>query len=59
MDSKVFICAAAAELDKWTQHIEDRRYKSMVQPMSPSHCALSYLVKDNQTHFRWIFYQTV
>ncbi|XP_035513037.1 uncharacterized protein LOC118324692 [Morone saxatilis] len=43
MDSKVFICASAAELQKWIQHIEDRRYKSMAQPMSPSHCALSYL----------------
>ncbi|XP_028266046.1 probable pleckstrin homology domain-containing family N member 1 [Parambassis ranga] len=44
MDSKVFICASAAELHKWMQHIEDRRYKSMTQPMSPSHCALSYLL---------------
>ncbi|XP_030589051.1 probable pleckstrin homology domain-containing family N member 1 [Archocentrus centrarchus] len=44
MDSKVFICASAAELQKWMQHLEDRRYKSMMQPMSPSHCALSYLL---------------
>lgn len=44
VDSKVFICASAAELQKWMQHIEDRRYKSMAQPMSPSHCALSYLL---------------
>ncbi|XP_074538456.1 putative pleckstrin homology domain-containing family N member 1 [Halichoeres trimaculatus] len=44
MDSKVFICAAAADLQKWIQHIEDRKYKSMAQPMSPSHCALSYLL---------------
>ncbi|XP_047468061.1 pleckstrin homology domain-containing family N member 1 [Mugil cephalus] len=44
MDSKVFICASAAELQKWMQHIEDRSYKSMSQPMSPSHCALSYLI---------------
>ncbi|KAG8002860.1 Rho guanine nucleotide exchange factor 7 [Nibea albiflora] len=44
MDSKVFICASAAELQKWIQHIEDRKYKSMEQPMSPSHCALSYLI---------------
>ncbi|KAE8293175.1 Rho guanine nucleotide exchange factor 6 Rac/Cdc42 guanine nucleotide exchange factor 6 [Larimichthys crocea] len=32
MDSKVFICASAAELHKWIQHIEDRKYKSMEQP---------------------------
>ncbi|KAL7397930.1 hypothetical protein ABVT39_001791 [Epinephelus coioides] len=44
MDSKVFICANVAELQKWMHHIEDRRYKSMAQPMSPSHCALSYLL---------------
>lgn len=44
VDSKVFICASAAELQKWMQHIEDRRYKSTTQPMSPSHCALSYLL---------------
>ncbi|XP_061592643.1 pleckstrin homology domain-containing family N member 1 isoform X2 [Cololabis saira] len=44
VDSRVFICASAAELQKWMQHIEDRRYKSMAQPMSPSHCALSYLL---------------
>ncbi|KAF3860115.1 hypothetical protein F7725_000370 [Dissostichus mawsoni] len=43
VDSKVFICASAAEQQKWMQHIEDRRHKSMAQPMSPSHCALSYL----------------
>ncbi|XP_070695789.1 probable pleckstrin homology domain-containing family N member 1 [Pempheris klunzingeri] len=44
MDSKVFICTNAAELQKWMHHIEDRRYKSLAQPMSPSHCALSYLL---------------
>ncbi|XP_038154439.1 uncharacterized protein LOC119792056 [Cyprinodon tularosa] len=44
MDSKVFMCASAAELKRWMQNIEDRRYKSMMQPMSPSHCALSYLL---------------
>ncbi|XP_059189584.1 probable pleckstrin homology domain-containing family N member 1 [Centropristis striata] len=44
MDSKVFICSSAAELQKWMQHIDDRKYKSMAQPMSPSHCALSYLL---------------
>ncbi|KAJ4934188.1 hypothetical protein JOQ06_006993 [Pogonophryne albipinna] len=44
VDSKVFICASAAEQQKWMQHIEDRRHKSIAQPMSPSHCALSYLL---------------
>ncbi|XP_037335362.2 rho guanine nucleotide exchange factor 7 isoform X1 [Pungitius pungitius] len=44
MDSKVFICSNSVELQKWMQHIEDRRYKSIAQPMSPSHCALSYLL---------------
>ncbi|XP_044068355.1 uncharacterized protein LOC122883560 isoform X2 [Siniperca chuatsi] len=44
VDSKVFICASAAELQKWMQHIEDRRYKSITQPMSPSHCVLSCLL---------------
>lgn len=44
MDSKVFTCASAADLQKWMQHAEDRRYKAMMQPMSPSHCALSYLL---------------
>ncbi|TKS77183.1 Rho guanine nucleotide exchange factor 6 [Collichthys lucidus] len=48
MDSKVFICASAAELHNWIQHIEDRKYKSMEQPMSPSHCALSYLIPCNE-----------
>lgn len=47
MDSKVFTCASAADLQKWMQHAEDRRYKAMMQPMSPSHCALSYLVLTN------------
>ncbi|XP_041655417.1 uncharacterized protein LOC121517592 [Cheilinus undulatus] len=44
VDSKVFICASSADVQKWIQHIEDRKYKSMTQPMSPSHCALSYLL---------------
>ncbi|XP_037628460.1 probable pleckstrin homology domain-containing family N member 1 [Sebastes umbrosus] len=44
VDSKVFICASAADLQKWMQHVDDRRYKSMAQPMSPTHCALSYLL---------------
>ncbi|KAM8755437.1 putative pleckstrin homology domain-containing family N member 1 isoform 1-T2 [Acanthopagrus schlegelii] len=44
MDSKVFVCSSAADLQKWINHIEERRYKSMTQPMSPSHCALSYLL---------------
>lgn len=44
MEPKTFICATAAELDKWMQLMEDRKYKSTAQPLSPSHCALSYLV---------------
>ncbi|XP_020490957.1 probable pleckstrin homology domain-containing family N member 1 [Labrus bergylta] len=44
VESKVFKCAGAADLQKWMQHVEDRKYKSMTQPMSPSHCALSYLL---------------
>lgn len=44
LESKVFICSSAADLQRWMQQIEDRKYKSMTQPMSPSHCALSYLV---------------
>ncbi|XP_033181190.1 pleckstrin homology domain-containing family N member 1 [Mastacembelus armatus] len=44
VDCKVFICASAAELQKWRQHIEDRRYESKAQPMIPSHCPLSYLL---------------
>lgn len=44
VDSKVFVCPGAADLQKWIQHIEDRKYKSVAEPMSPSHCALSYLL---------------
>lgn len=44
MEPKTFVCATALELDKWMQLMEDRKYKSSVQPLSPSHCALSYLV---------------
>ncbi|XP_029910929.1 pleckstrin homology domain-containing family N member 1 [Myripristis murdjan] len=44
MDSRVFICSSAAESRKWMEHLEERRYKSMAQPISPSHCALSYLI---------------
>ncbi|XP_035501987.1 uncharacterized protein LOC118317425 isoform X1 [Scophthalmus maximus] len=44
VDSKVFMCDSAAALQTWLQQIEDRRYKSMTKPMSPSHCALSYLL---------------
>ncbi|XP_024240303.1 probable pleckstrin homology domain-containing family N member 1 [Oncorhynchus tshawytscha] len=44
VDSKVFTCASAAEMNKWIHHMEERKYKSMSQLLSPSHCALSYLV---------------
>ncbi|XP_068073006.1 probable pleckstrin homology domain-containing family N member 1 isoform X2 [Danio rerio] len=44
VDSKIFICAGAAETKAWMENIEDRRYKSVRQQLSPSHSALSYLV---------------
>ncbi|KAM7410944.1 hypothetical protein PAMA_021080 [Pampus argenteus] len=44
MVSRVYSCPSAAELHKWKQCIEDRKYKSMMQPTSPSHCPLSYLL---------------
>ncbi|KAM8830124.1 rho guanine nucleotide exchange factor 7 isoform 4-T4 [Synchiropus picturatus] len=44
MDSKVFNCHSAAELQRWMQHLEDRRFKSKTHISSPSHCALSYLL---------------
>ncbi|XP_055366268.1 uncharacterized protein LOC114859357 [Betta splendens] len=44
VEPKVFKCSSAAELQKWMQHIEDRRHKSISQPTSPSHCILSYLL---------------
>lgn len=44
MDSKIFVCATAAETKAWMENIEDRRYKSLRQQLSPSHSALAYLV---------------
>ncbi|KAK2885604.1 hypothetical protein QQF64_020993 [Cirrhinus molitorella] len=44
VDSKIFVCASAAETKAWMENIEDRRYKSLRQQLSPSHSALSYLV---------------
>ncbi|XP_067302334.1 probable pleckstrin homology domain-containing family N member 1 isoform X1 [Pseudorasbora parva] len=44
VDSKIFICASAAETKAWMDSIEDRRNKSLRQQLSPSHSALSYLV---------------
>ncbi len=44
VDSKIFVCATAAETKAWMENIEDRRYKSLRQRLSPSHSALSYLV---------------
>ncbi|XP_019723682.1 rho guanine nucleotide exchange factor 7 isoform X1 [Hippocampus comes] len=41
---KIFICPNAAELHTWMKHMKDRRHKSRTQPLSPSHCALSYLL---------------
>lgn len=53
VDSKVFTCASAGESQRWIQHIEDRRYESMMQPMSPSQCALSYLVMFSHLLHIW------
>ncbi|XP_048034426.1 uncharacterized protein LOC125260223 isoform X2 [Megalobrama amblycephala] len=44
VDSKIFICASAAETKTWIENIEERRHKSLRQQLSPSHSALSYLV---------------
>nr|XP_057941232.1 rho guanine nucleotide exchange factor 7 isoform X2 [Doryrhamphus excisus] len=44
MEPKVFISSTGAELQTWMRHLEDRTYKSKTQPMSPSRCALSYLL---------------
>ncbi|XP_061640179.1 uncharacterized protein LOC133483248 isoform X2 [Phyllopteryx taeniolatus] len=44
LEPKIFICSNAAELQTWMKYIKDRRSKSMTQPMSPSHCALSFLL---------------
>ncbi|KAK9954266.1 hypothetical protein ABG768_016352 [Culter alburnus] len=44
VDSKIFICASAAETKAWIENIEERRHKSLRQQLSPSHSALSYLV---------------
>ncbi|XP_023846278.1 probable pleckstrin homology domain-containing family N member 1 [Salvelinus sp. IW2-2015] len=49
VDSKVFTCASAAELNKWIHHMEERRYKSISQPLNPSSCALSYLVPCDES----------
>lgn len=44
VDSKVFICASATELRTWMDYLERRRYKSTEHALSPSHCALPYLL---------------
>lgn len=49
VDSKLFMCANAAELRKWMEHLEDRSYKAMTLPLTPSHCALSYLLPCDET----------
>lgn len=48
VDSKIFVCATAAETKAWMENIEDRRYKSLRQQLSPSHSTLSYLVPCNE-----------
>ncbi|XP_051515981.1 uncharacterized protein LOC127419006 [Myxocyprinus asiaticus] len=49
VDSKIFICASAAETKTWMENIEDRRYKSLRQQLSPYHSALSYLVSCDES----------
>ncbi|XP_017266723.1 uncharacterized protein LOC108233056 isoform X2 [Kryptolebias marmoratus] len=49
VDSMVFVCSSAAELQNWMHHIEDRRYKSKTQLMSVSHCVLSYLLPCDES----------
>ncbi|KAL7859864.1 hypothetical protein SRHO_G00150110 [Serrasalmus rhombeus] len=49
VDSKIFICANAADRKCWIENIEDRRYKSLRQQISPSHSALSYLLPCNES----------
>ncbi|XP_056155766.1 probable pleckstrin homology domain-containing family N member 1 [Lampris incognitus] len=44
VDPKILICASAAELRTWMEHLGERRYKSMTQPLSPSNCVLPYLL---------------
>ncbi|XP_042569108.1 uncharacterized protein LOC109045039 isoform X1 [Cyprinus carpio] len=48
VDSKIFLCATAAETKTLMENIEDRRYKSLRQQLSPSHSTLSYLVPCNE-----------
>ncbi|XP_051962381.1 rho guanine nucleotide exchange factor 6-like isoform X2 [Xyrauchen texanus] len=49
VDSKIFICASAAETKTWMENIEDRRYKSLRQQLSPYHSTLSYLVPCDES----------
>ncbi|TSR39553.1 Rho guanine nucleotide exchange factor 7 [Bagarius yarrelli] len=44
VDSKIFLCASAAEQKIWIENIEDRRSKSLGPQLSPSHSALAYLL---------------
>ncbi|XP_060794303.1 uncharacterized protein LOC132897030 [Neoarius graeffei] len=48
VDSKIFVCASAAERKIWIENIKDRRCKSFRQQLSPSHTALSYLLPCNE-----------
>ncbi|XP_036446952.1 uncharacterized protein LOC118822167 [Colossoma macropomum] len=49
VDSKIFICANAADRKCWIENMEDRRYKSLRQQISPSHSALSYLLPCDES----------
>ncbi|XP_031422225.1 uncharacterized protein LOC105898970 isoform X2 [Clupea harengus] len=49
VDSKIFICASASDRKNWMDNIDDRRYKSLRQQLSPSHSALAYLLPCDET----------
>ncbi|KAL2103595.1 hypothetical protein ACEWY4_000463 [Coilia grayii] len=49
VDSKIFVCASAGDRKNWMDNIEDRRYKSLRQQLSPSHSALAYLLPCDET----------
>ncbi|XP_051518104.1 uncharacterized protein LOC127420127 [Myxocyprinus asiaticus] len=49
VDSKIFVCASAAETKAWMENIEDRRYKCLRQQLSPPHSTLSFLVPCNES----------
>ncbi|XP_066527558.1 probable pleckstrin homology domain-containing family N member 1 isoform X2 [Hoplias malabaricus] len=49
VDSKIFICADAADRQCWIENINDRKCKSLRQQLSPSHSTLSYLLPCDES----------